>query len=64
MCKIHTQIIQIYKTSQYENKHLHDTAENSKTHRVEDIFPQLSIILVIFNGGLKPDLDSTKIHSF
>lgn len=56
MCKIHTQ--------PYENKHLHDTAENSKTHRVEDIFPQLSIILVIFNGGLKPDLDSTKIHSF
>lgn len=57
MCKIHT--------PQYENKqHLHDTAENSKAHRVEDIFPQLSIILVIFNGGLKPDLDSTKIHSF
>lgn len=57
MCKTHT--------PQYENKqHLHDTAENSKAHRVEDIFPQLSIILVIFNGGLKPDLDSTKIHSF
>lgn len=35
-----------------------------KHTRVEDIFPQLSIILVIFNGGLKPDLDSTKIHSF